>query len=163
MHSSRHICLCVKDTALAAHGARASSNTRTIPGLRPPPRGSYTVRSAPYASKISNVLECTAMQRLRLLSATVALVAVAAFPAQPADDVKPPPAGSRHVPGAGRWRLDAVGRLGGKRGNGNEGDGRGQQAQSLHGGALQYIGNLARIGRASHSVGPARRGTQSGD
>jgi len=36
------------------------------------------------------------MQRLRLLSATLALVAVAAFPAQPADDVKPPPAGYRH-------------------------------------------------------------------
>ena len=36
------------------------------------------------------------MQKLRLLSATLALVAVAAFPAQPADDVKPPPAGYRH-------------------------------------------------------------------
>ena len=36
------------------------------------------------------------MQRVRLLSATLALVAVAAFPAQPADDVKPPPAGYRH-------------------------------------------------------------------
>jgi len=36
------------------------------------------------------------MQKLRLLSATLALVAVAAFPAQPGDDVKPPPAGYRH-------------------------------------------------------------------
>src|SRR5262245_32157825 len=32
----------------------------------------------------------------RLLSATLALVAVAAFPAQPADDVKPPPASYGH-------------------------------------------------------------------
>src|SRR5215831_10621808 len=79
-----------------AHRARASSNARTITRLRPPPRGSYTVRSAHYASKISNLLECTAMQRLRLLFATLALVAVASFPAQPADDVKPPPAGYRH-------------------------------------------------------------------
>ena len=38
------------------------------------------------------------MQRLRLLSATLALVAVASFPAQPADDVKAPPAGYRHQP-----------------------------------------------------------------
>src|SRR6516165_9669425 len=68
----------------------------TIAGLRLPPRGAYIVGSARYASKISNLLECTAMQRLRLLSATLALVAVASFPAQPADDVKPPPAGYRH-------------------------------------------------------------------
>src|SRR5215470_715034 len=74
---------------------RAPSNARAINGLRLPPRGPYTGR-ARYASKMSNLSECTAMQRLRLLSATLALVAVTAFPAQPADDVKPPPAGYRH-------------------------------------------------------------------
>ena len=36
------------------------------------------------------------MQKLRLLSATLALVAVAPFPAEPANDIKPPPAGYRH-------------------------------------------------------------------
>ena len=68
----------------------------TITGLRAPRRGPYTEGAARCASKISKLSECTAMQKLRLLSATLALVAVAAFPAQPADDVKPPPAGYRH-------------------------------------------------------------------
>src|SRR6516225_2677453 len=39
--------------------------------------------------------ECTAMQELRLLSATLRLLAVASYPADPADDIKPP-AGYRH-------------------------------------------------------------------
>jgi hypothetical protein len=68
----------------------------TITGLRAPRRGPYTQGAARCAGKISKLSECTAMQKLRLLSATLALVAVAAFPAQPADDVKPPPAGYRH-------------------------------------------------------------------
>src|SRR5262249_49362073 len=42
------------------------------------------------------LLECTAMQKLRLLSATLALVAVVSFAAEPADDIKPPPASYRH-------------------------------------------------------------------
>src|SRR5215471_21542179 len=64
--------------------------------IAPPASRALHWASARYARKISNLLECTAMQTLRLLSATLALVAVAAFPAQPADDVKPPPAGYRH-------------------------------------------------------------------
>jgi hypothetical protein len=35
------------------------------------------------------------MQKLRLLSATLGLLAVASFPAEPADDIKPP-TGYRH-------------------------------------------------------------------
>ena len=45
--------------------------------------------------RISEPLERTAMQTLRLLSATLGLLAVASFPAEPADDIKPP-TGYRH-------------------------------------------------------------------
>src|SRR6516162_3675500 len=86
-----HACQeCARDDALWAE--RRGNDPRIA---RPAARTLHSRRRALRGQDFQTI-GVTAMQKLRLLSATLALVAVAAFPAQPADDVKPPPAGYRH-------------------------------------------------------------------
>src|SRR5262245_65528618 len=59
--------------------------------------------------RISEPKECTVMQKLRLLSATLGLLAVASFPAEPADDIKPP-TGYRHWFHVNTMIIDKIGR-----------------------------------------------------
>src|SRR5215471_11294328 len=65
---------------------------RIAPGAVDP---TLDVGSRAPRERTSEPKECTAMQKLRLLSATLGLLAVASCPAEPADDIKPP-AGYRH-------------------------------------------------------------------
>src|SRR5215471_8944294 len=74
---------------------RAVSGLITGTGLRAAPWTLHWGWRPRAARRASEPKECTAMQKLRLLSATLGLLAVASFPAEPADDIKPP-AGYRH-------------------------------------------------------------------
>src|SRR6266567_7267401 len=70
---------------------RAVSGLITGTRLRPAPWTlHWALEAARRASEFPNQRRCTAMQKLHLLSATLGLLAVASFPAEPADDIKPP-------------------------------------------------------------------------